>query len=173
MVYITFVILIVERVLESYNSSLRKPLRQIILSAIEKQNTELKAKIEEKDTFKDANPSYSNEPRYNDLLAAIYILENEAEDKNKELMLFKHETRKTLLIISVVLGGLLSAMGCLNVFSPFIDETLFVGVETEGIHRAIFDGICVVVSGWIVAGGSEGWNSVTSWVEGSINPRKP
>lgn len=174
MVYITFVILIVERVLESYNSSLRKPKRQILVSAIENTKVELKQEIEQKAFLQETNANYADMPEFNEVITNIRALEHSIEAQNEALLLFKHETRETLLLVSVVMGGVLSATGCLNVFSPFIDGTLFVGTEKfEGLHRALFEGFCVAVSGWIVAGGSEGWNSVTKWVEGNINPNKP
>lgn len=93
-------------------------------------------------------------------------------DLEATLKQYRHETRQQLLYISLCLGGFLSAMGCLNALAPFVDDTLFVDGPVTGMHRALFDGVTVVISGWLFAGGSEGWNSVTKWVEESINPMK-
>ena len=172
MIYITFVIIVIERVLESYNSTLRKPLRQKLISHIEELSAKRDRKITEKEELAKQLPNVTANADYQTLIRGIESLDSQVLAKRAELQDFKQETRTTLLRISVLMGGVLSALGCLNAFSPFVDDTLFIGTQSEGLHRALFDGLCVVISAWIVAGGSEGWNSVTKFVESSINPSK-
>lgn len=153
-VFISFIIILVERVLESINSSVRKPVRAEKEEVIQQAKDKLSLLIQ-------------NDP----LSAEIVILERKIADFTKDLINFRNQTRIMLLSVSLILGGLLSAFGCLNILAPMIDQTLFISSESK-IHRALFDGLMVLMAGWIVAGGSEGWNSVTHWVENNINPKK-
>ncbi|HCV02941.1 MAG TPA: hypothetical protein DG048_09870 [Pseudoalteromonas sp.] len=170
LMYITFIILINERVLESYNSSVRKPLRLHYVTEIDKtqklidQEREL---LPAKDMVLTKNQKI--------IFDYIKILESKLVKQQERLGEFKLETRIKLVYLSLIIGGFASAMGCLNVFSPFLDGTLFIGSSENLVlnyQRAIFDGFAAVLSAWLIAGGSEGWNSVTSWAESAVNPKK-
>lgn len=153
-VFISFIVILVERVLESINSSVRKPVRAEMEEIIQQEKDKLSLLMQ-------------NDP----LSVEIVILERKIADLTKALIIFRNQTRIMLLSVSLILGGLLSAFGCLNILAPMIDQSLFISSESK-IHRALFDGLMVLMAGWIVAGGSEGWNSVTHWVENNINPKK-
>lgn len=172
MIYITFVIIVIERVLESYNSSLRKPLRLDLESVLKLLEVDIEAKKKQKHVIEKSSPHYITDNIYSDCEAQLLELEREYAIKLKELKQFKNETRITLLMISVSFAGFLSAFGCLNIFAPFIDDTLFISANNLGLNQALFDGLNVVISAWIVAGGSEGWNSVTSWAESNFKTKK-
>ena len=175
MTYITFVIIVIERVLESYNSSLRKPLRLVRLdleSVLKLLEVDTEAQKKQKHVIEKSSPNYITDNTYSDCEAQLLEMEREYAIKLKELKQFKNETRITLLMISVSFAGFLSAFGCLNIFAPFIDDTLFISANNLGLTQALFDGLNVVISAWIVAGGSEGWNSFTSWAESNFKTKK-
>ena len=172
MIYITFVIIVIERVLEAYNSSLRKPLRLDYESALKLLEVDIGVKKEQKHIIEKSSPNYITDNVYSDCEAQLLELERQYAMKQKELKQFKNETRITLLMISVSFAGFLSAFGCLNIFAPFIDNTLFISANNLGLNQALFDGLNVVISAWIVAGGSEGWNTVTSWAESNFKSNK-
>ena len=136
--YITFIILINERVLESYNSSVRKPLRLHYVTEIDKtqklidQEREL---LPAKDMVLTKNQKI--------IFDYIKILESKLVKQQERLGEFKLETRIKLVYLSLIIGGFASVMGCLNVFSPFLDGTLFIGSSENLVlnyQRAIFDG---------------------------------
>ena len=83
LLYISFVIVIIERVLESFKSSLRKPYRIEKLAELEKKQNEISLK---KNILQNADDSSS--PIHAELSTEITNLEKEAVDENSSTYKF-------------------------------------------------------------------------------------
>ena len=90
----------------------------------------------------------------------------ERNEWNETLIAYKAETRRLALSVSLSIGCVLASIGTVRMFGPLVIDDAMV----SAYHIAVIDGIDVVMTGWIIAGGSEGFNKITSALEKLISP---
>lgn len=84
------------------------------------------------------------------------------------LLRYQAETRRMALYTSLVIGCSLGCLGIVRVFGALtVDETM-----VEPLHIAMIDATDIVLTGWVIAGGSEGWNKLTSALTNIIGQGK-
>ena len=130
--FIGFVIVITERLNETFIATLRRGDRENIEKAI----GELKD-TKEKD----------------ELVVLKKLREN--------LIYYRAESRRLALSFSVFFGSAMACLGIVKVFGVLLDPTEMV----NPFHIALIDVADVFIAGWLVAGGSEGWNQLTSSID--------
>ena len=74
------------------------------------------------------------------------------------LLRYQAETRRMALFTSLIIGCSLGCLGIVRVFGALTVDEMMV----EPLHIAMIDAIDIVLTGWVIAGGSEGWNKLTS-----------
>lgn len=157
-IYITFLIMLVERVVETYNSTYRKPGRLEIADNISTMELQLDEAVK---------------AGKKDVVAESKV---QLEKLKNSLNSYIHETRCRTLLFSFSLGGVLACLGCANVLTPFLDETLNISFFSTSVFEFSTINFIDVISVWItaavVAGGSDGWNSITHWFENAAYPKK-
>jgi hypothetical protein len=79
----------------------------------------------------------------------------------ENLIYYRAESRRLALSFSVFFGSTMACLGIVKVFGVLLDPTEMV----NPFHIALIDVADVFVAGWLVAGGSEGWNQLTSSIE--------
>lgn len=98
--------------------------------------------------------------------------ESATEDERKEwsetLIAYKAETRRLTLLVSLSIGCIFASLGLVSVFGALLNDDML----ADKLHIAIIDAVDIVVTGWIIAGGSEGFNKITSALEKVMNPKK-
>lgn len=186
-IFVSMAIAFNERILEVANSTFRKPGRLTLVNRLERAQARL-------NLFRQQNGN-SKPPTDNSIAAATAEsaeqaskalpvwqmgqlsdtqkqdykdLEDEMLEASMQLAIYGNRTRRILLRISLVFSGVLGCLGCVNVLTPFVAYD----AGPVLIEKALIDASSVVITAWIVAGGSEGWNSITRWAEGAFNPKK-
>lgn len=70
---------------------------------------------------------------------------------------YKAETRRFALFISLCIGFSLSCLGVVRVFGALNTDDMMVNVW----HIALIDAVDIVITAWVIAGGTEGWSKLT------------
>ena len=94
--------------------------------------------------------------------------EGERKAWSETLIAYKAETRRLTLLVSLSIGCILASLGLVSVFGALTNDDLLAGK----VHIAVIDAVDVVVTGWIIAGGSEGFNKITSALEKIMSPTR-
>jgi len=68
---------------------------------------------------------------------------------------FSSETGRMCLIASLTVGCVLASLGAVRIFGGLESPPQF----SSTAHVMLFDAVDVVLTGWVIAGGSEGWTS--------------
>ncbi|MFT4938066.1 MAG: hypothetical protein ACI88A_001089 [Paraglaciecola sp.] len=100
----------------------------------------------------------------------IEVATNESEKNawTQTLVRYQAETRRMALYTSLVIGCSLGCLGIVRVFGALTVDEMMV----EPLHIAMIDATDIVLTGWVIAGGSEGWNKLTSGLTNLIGTPK-
>ena len=95
------------------------------------------------------------------------ILSNE---KHWKMLLqnYRAETGRYTLWLSLIIGCSLASLGFFRVFGLLIEGEWVV----SPLHVLLIDAIDVVITGWIISGGTEGWSKLTSSLRDVMAVRK-
>ncbi len=85
----------------------------------------------------------------------------ELDQTKNDLIYYRAESRRLTLTFSIFFGSTMACLGIVKVFGALLDPTEMV----SALHIALIDAADVFVAGWLVAGGSKGWNQLTSSIE--------
>ena len=69
---------------------------------------------------------------------------------------------------SLVIGCSLACLGMVRVFGPLLDSTAY----TNKLHIVLIDVLDVLVTGWLIAGGSQGWNKFMGTISTVLDQQK-
>jgi hypothetical protein len=127
--FIGFVIVVNERVIEAFKRTFRR-------RTSEEYSNELKSAM---DTLK-------NTPLDSTQLEKVKIWESIVND-------YSTETGRMCLTASLTIGCILGSLGIVNIFGSLENTFEF----SSQLHVVLFDGVDVVLTGWVISGGSDGW----------------
>jgi hypothetical protein len=97
------------------------------------------------------------------------IDETEKNTWSQALVRYQAETRRMALYTSLIIGCSLGCLGIVRVFGALTVDEMMV----EPLHIALIDATDIVLTGWVIAGGSEGWNKLTSGLTNLVGAGKP
>ncbi|KAB0287049.1 hypothetical protein F2P58_20690 [Vibrio fortis] len=129
--FIGFIILINERIIEAFKRTFRRRTSNEYLNELSRVKDELAA-----------NPT---DP---DLKDRVRIWTSVVND-------YSAETGRMCLVASLIVGCSLASVGAVRILGGLEDSTQF----ANSLHIMLFDSIDVVLTGWVVSGGSEGWTN--------------
>lgn len=69
---------------------------------------------------------------------------------------YSSETGRMCLVASLTVGCVLASIGAVRVFGGLESPAQF----SSQLHVMLFDAVDVVLTGWVISGGSEGWTNV-------------
>lgn len=85
------------------------------------------------------------------------VLANERQLQH-QLQCYRAETGRLTLAIALVIGCTFASLGIFRLFGALSIEGLLVGK----FHMILVHAVDVVVTGWVVAGGTEGWSKLVT-----------
>jgi hypothetical protein len=127
--FIGFVIAVNERVIEAFKRTFRR-------RTSEEYSNELKS-------IKEA---LQNKPLDIELINKAKLWQSIVND-------YSSETGIVCLTASLIIGCILGSLGVVSIFGSFESSTKF----SSQIHVILFNGVDVVLTGWVISGGSDGW----------------
>ena len=69
---------------------------------------------------------------------------------------YSSETGRMCLIASLTIGCVLASLGVVRIFGGLENPPQF----SSTAHVMLFDAVDIVLTGWVISGGSEGWTNV-------------
>jgi hypothetical protein len=130
--FIGFVVSVNERIIEVFTSTFRR-----------------RTKNEFANEFSNAKKSLAITP--DDVSAQLKVKLWESINND-----YSTETGRFCLVISLVIGCSLSCLGAFRVLGSLVDYSQF----ANAYHIALFDAVDVVLAGFIIGGGSQGWTDI-------------
>lgn len=130
--FIGFVIAISERIVEAFKRTFRRRTAEEFYFEYEKALKNL-----------ETNPSDEQ-------------LQIKAKDWRTIGNDYSAETGRMCLALSLSIGCVLASMGVVRVFAGLENPPQF----ANQYHVMLFDAVDIVITGWVISGGSEGWNNI-------------
>lgn len=93
---------------------------------------------------------------------------NTSRTNENNLRAYRAETGRLTLFLSLIIGCSLGCLGIFRVFTVFIEPEMFV----NSWHIAAVQAVDVIITGWLVAGGTEGWSKLTGSIRNLTNAKK-
>lgn len=81
---------------------------------------------------------------------------------------YRAETGRFTLWLSLVLGCSLASLGMFRLLGPLNNEDMM----ASNFHIYLVDAVDVVITGWVVAGGTEGWSKLVTTLRDVMSIRK-
>lgn len=129
--FIGFVIAVNERIIEAFKRTFRRRTSM-------EYNNELTA----------ANEILKNNPADSECMQKAKLWQSIVND-------YSSETGRMCLTASLTIGCILSSVGIVSIFGGFENTDNF----SNNIHIMLFDAVDIVLTGWVISGGSEGWTN--------------
>ncbi|AQW56625.1 hypothetical protein [Vibrio owensii] len=129
--FIGFIILVNERIVEAFKRTFRRRTSSEYLNELSRAQDELAV-----------NPTDEA------LKDRVRVWTSVVND-------YSAETGRMCLVASLLVGCSLASVGAVRVLGGLEDSSQF----ASPIHIMLFDSIDVVLTGWIISGGSEGWTN--------------
>jgi hypothetical protein len=127
--FIGFVIVLNERVIEAFKRTFRR-------RTSEEYSNELKS----------AKEALKNNPLDAGQIEKVKIWQSIVND-------YSSETGRMCLTVSLTIGCILGSLGIVSIFGSLECASEF----SSQLHVVLFDGVDVVLTGWVISGGSDGW----------------
>ncbi|MEZ8282125.1 hypothetical protein AB6C51_17990 [Vibrio splendidus] len=131
-IFIGFIIAVNERIVEAFKRTYRRR------TALEYANQLVFAQKE-----------LSLDPNNEELKTIAQLREAIVND-------YAAETGRMCLTVSLAIGCILSSIGAVSILGALVNNEQLSSVW----HVVIFDSVDVVLTGWVISGGSEGWTNV-------------